>query len=117
MSSRLLSQNETGATYFGDPEVCVTEVAMGLRTIASSYANESEFDKRCSSNLLACHTFGCGHRLLGSTSFSALISLSLFPVRYSLLSLSGGLYIVSLSSNPSSLTVYIIAKFNCFVKK
>jgi len=36
MSFRLLSRNETGATYFGDPKVCVAEGAMGLRPIASS---------------------------------------------------------------------------------
>ena len=66
-----------GATCLGDPEACVTEVAMGLRPIASSGANESEFDKRCSSRSLlatlsAVVTAQLSHARAGA-SFMALI--------------------------------------------
>ena len=84
MSLRLLSRIETGATYFGDPEACVTEVAMGLRPIASSYANEcSSYEFFLSIPCLPT-LWAVGHPFLRTRISQAHISLSL-PVMNSLL--------------------------------
>lgn len=69
-------------------------------------ANESSLNTSCSETLFSCHTFGCGHRraytwyMLGRAS--RLVSLSWFPVRYSLRR-------KRTLSFTSFLTVYIIA--------
>jgi hypothetical protein len=110
MSLRLLSRNETGATYFGDPEVCVTEVAMGLRPIASSYANEWSWYEFFL--LIPClpALWAAGHPFFRTRISQAHISLSL-PVRYSLRKWGSSFL------NPSFLTVYTIALIKCIVNK
>ena len=75
MSFRLLSRNEAGATYFGDPEVCVTEVAMGLRPIASSVQTNRSLIRGVPRTSLPATLSAVVTGYFRSASFLALISL------------------------------------------